>query len=232
MSSVCCSSIPPCRQALEYIQGMRDEIDRFRFEWDDKVFRLGVSIGVTELHSGMTDIGEILAQADTACYHAKSLGGSMIQVYEKTHPALQKISDEMQWVSAITKAFEAHRFVLYRQQKVALSPGIDARSITKSCCACEARMARSFRRASFCRLPSAMGWRRVSTAGWCATFSPISTPIRKTRPAMRSICRAAVSAIQGTAEFILEEIDRYQLRPRADQLRSHRNRRDRQPRCV
>jgi diguanylate cyclase (GGDEF)-like protein/PAS domain S-box-containing protein len=111
-------------QALEQIQGVRDEIDRFRFEWDDKVFRLGVSIGVTELHSGMTDIGEILAQADTACYHAKSLGGSMIQVYEKTHPALQKISDEMQWVGAITKAFEAHRFVLYRQQKVALSPAV------------------------------------------------------------------------------------------------------------
>lgn len=108
--------------ALDHIQGLRDEISRFRFEWDDKVFRLGVSFGVTELHSGMTDIGEILAQADTACYHAKSLGSNAIQVYEKTHPALQKINDEMQWVGAITKAFEAHRFVLYRQQKVALSP--------------------------------------------------------------------------------------------------------------
>ena len=109
-------------EALDHIQGLRDEISRFRFEWDDKVFRLEVSFGVTELHSGMTDIGEILAQADTACYHAKSLGGSMIQVYEKTHPALQKINDEMQWVGEITKAFEAHRFVLYRQQKVSLSP--------------------------------------------------------------------------------------------------------------
>jgi diguanylate cyclase (GGDEF)-like protein/PAS domain S-box-containing protein len=108
--------------AMDHIQGLRDEIGRFRFEWDDKVFRLGVSFGVTELHGGMVDIGEILAQADTACYHAKSLGGNAIQVYEKTHPALQKINDEMQWVGAITKAFEAHRFVLYRQQKVALSP--------------------------------------------------------------------------------------------------------------
>jgi hypothetical protein len=94
-------------QALDHIQGLRDEIGRFRFEWDDKVFRLEVSFGVTELHSGMTDIGEILAQADTACYHAKSLGGSAIQVYEKTHPALQKINNEMQWVGAITKAFLA-----------------------------------------------------------------------------------------------------------------------------
>ncbi|HCZ16983.1 MAG TPA: hypothetical protein DHV85_20920 [Candidatus Accumulibacter sp.] len=107
---------------MDHIQGLRDEIGRFRFEWDDKVFRLGVSFGVTELHGGMVDIGEILAQADTACYHAKSLGGNAIQVYEKTHPALQKINDEMQWVGAITKAFEAHRFMLYRQQKVALSP--------------------------------------------------------------------------------------------------------------
>ena len=109
-------------EALEHIQGLRDEIGRFRFEWDDKVFRVDVSLGVTELHSGMTDIGEILAQADTACYHAKSLGGNAIQVYEKTHPALRRINDEMQWVSTITKAFEAHRFVLYRQQKLALNP--------------------------------------------------------------------------------------------------------------
>lgn len=111
-------------EALDHIQGLRDEIGRFRFEWDDKVFRLEVSFGVTELHPGMTDIGEILAQADTACYHAKSQGGSAIQVYEKTHPALLKINNEMQWVGAITKAFEANRFVLYRQQKVALVPGI------------------------------------------------------------------------------------------------------------
>jgi diguanylate cyclase (GGDEF)-like protein/PAS domain S-box-containing protein len=111
-------------EALDYIQGLRDEISRFRFEWDDKVLHLGVSLGVTELHRGMTDIGEILAQADTACYHAKSLGSSAIQVYEKTHPALRKINDEMQWVGAITKAFEAHMFILYRQQKVALSPAI------------------------------------------------------------------------------------------------------------
>ncbi|HEY9100173.1 MAG TPA: EAL domain-containing protein [Thiobacillus sp.] len=110
-------------EALEHVQGLRDEISRFRFEWDDKVFRLGVSLGVTELRSDMLDVGEVLAQADTACYHAKSLGGNAIQVYEKTHPALRKINDEMQWVSIITKAFEAHRFVLYRQEKVAILPG-------------------------------------------------------------------------------------------------------------
>ncbi len=109
------------QEALEHIQGLRDEISRFRFEWDDKMFRVGVSLGVTELHTGMVDIGDVLAQADTACYHAKSLGGNAIQVYEKTHPALRKINDEMQWVGTITKAFEAHRFVLYRQQKVALA---------------------------------------------------------------------------------------------------------------
>jgi diguanylate cyclase (GGDEF)-like protein/PAS domain S-box-containing protein len=106
--------------ALNHIQALRDEIGRFRFEWEDKVFRLGVSFGVTELHAGHTDVGEILAQADTACYHAKSLGGNAIQVYEKTHPALQKINDEMQWIAVITRAFEAHRFVLFRQEKVAL----------------------------------------------------------------------------------------------------------------
>lgn len=115
----------PLSEALKHVQALRDEISRFRFEWEGKVFRLGVSFGVTELHSGMDDVGDILAQADTACYHAKSLGGNAIQVYEATDPALRKISDEMEWVAVITRAFETHRFVLYRQEKVAL--GQDAR---------------------------------------------------------------------------------------------------------
>ena len=107
--------------ALDHIEALRDDIARFRFEWEDKVFRIGASFGVTELHAGMNDIGEILVQADTACFHAKAMGGNAIQIYEKTHPALRKISDEMKWVSEVTKAFEAHRFVLYRQRKVLLA---------------------------------------------------------------------------------------------------------------
>lgn len=111
----------PLAPALDHVEALRDEIGRFRFEWEDNVFRIGASFGMTELHAGMNDISDILAQADTACFHAKTTGGNAIQIYEKTHPALQKINDEMKWVSAVTKAFEAHRFVLYRQRKVALS---------------------------------------------------------------------------------------------------------------
>ncbi len=110
--------------AINVIQGIRDEIVRFRFEWERQVFRLGVSFGVTQIHPGMGDIGQILSQADTACYHAKSQGGNAIQVFEHTHPALRKITDEMQWVVVITRAFEEQRFELYRQKVVSLNPAI------------------------------------------------------------------------------------------------------------
>ena len=110
--------------AITVVQGIRDEIVRFRFEWEGQIFRLGVSFGVTEVQAAMRDIGEILSQADTACYHAKSQGGNAIQVYEHTHPALRKITDEMQWVVVITRAFEEQRFVLYRQKVVSLNPAI------------------------------------------------------------------------------------------------------------
>ncbi len=108
---------------ISEVQAFRDEISRFHFEWEGKHFQVGVSFGITELHGEMTDIGEILAQADTACYHAKDLGGNSIQVYEHTHPALRKITDEMQWVVEISRAFESNRFLLYRQEKVALVQG-------------------------------------------------------------------------------------------------------------
>jgi diguanylate cyclase (GGDEF)-like protein/PAS domain S-box-containing protein len=110
--------------ALAVVQGIRDEIARFRFDWETQVFRLGVSFGVTEISPDMNDISEILAQADTACYHAKTLGGNAIQIFEHTHPALRRISDEMQWVVVIARAFEEHRFVLYRQKVQSLNPAI------------------------------------------------------------------------------------------------------------
>lgn len=198
--------------ALEYIQGMRDEIGRFRFEWDEKVFRLGVSIGVTELHRGMTDVGEILAQADTACYHAKSLGGSMIQVYEKTHPALQKISDEMQWVSAITKAFEAHRFVLYRQQKVALAPGI-AQQHYEILLRLRGEDGAIISPGEF--LPAAERYGLAPNFDrWVVRniFAYLDTHPEDQACYALNLSGRSLSD-QGTADFILEEIDRYQLDP-------------------
>ncbi len=110
--------------AITIVQGIRDEVVRFRFQWEGQVFRLGVSFGVTQIQPDMLDIGQILSQADTACYHAKSQGGNAIQVFEHTHAALRKINDEMQWVVVITKAFEEQRFELYRQKVVSFNPAI------------------------------------------------------------------------------------------------------------
>ena len=83
-------------EALNHVQALRDEIGRFRFEWEGKVFRLGVSFGVTELHAGMGDVGDILSEADTACYHAKSLGGNrsvnnLLLMHMERHEAWHKV---------------------------------------------------------------------------------------------------------------------------------------------
>lgn len=110
--------------AITVVQGIRDEVVRFRFQWEGHIFRLGLSFGVTQIQPSMHDIGQILSQADTACYHAKAQGGNAIQIFEHTHPALRKINDEMQWVMVITKAFEEQRFELYRQKLVSFNPAI------------------------------------------------------------------------------------------------------------
>jgi EAL domain-containing protein (putative c-di-GMP-specific phosphodiesterase class I) len=176
------------------------------------MFRLGVSIGVTELNSSMTDVGEILAQADTACYHAKSLGGSMIQVYEKTHPALQKINDEMQWVGAITKAFEAHRFVLYRQQKVALSPDITTQHY-EILLRLRAEDGTIISPGEF--LPAAERYGlALSFDRWVVrnTFAYLDTHPQDDASYALNLSGRSLSD-QATAEFILEEIDRYHIDP-------------------
>lgn len=112
--------------ALAALQRLRDDVARFRFEWEEQRFRLGASIGVAGFEPDLRDAADLLNRADTACRHAKTFGGA-IQVYERTHPALRRMGNEMQWVNVVTQAFEAHRFRLYRQEKRALGVPGDAR---------------------------------------------------------------------------------------------------------
>jgi diguanylate cyclase (GGDEF)-like protein/PAS domain S-box-containing protein len=50
---------------------LRKLIKHFRFEWQDKTFTLGVSIGLVPIPPGEQNISEVLSAADSACYAAK-----------------------------------------------------------------------------------------------------------------------------------------------------------------
>ena len=72
----------PMDVALKIAEGLRDEVESFRFEWDGRRFRVTLSAGLVELGPTMAQLSpdHILEVADSACYWAKQQGRNRIYV--------------------------------------------------------------------------------------------------------------------------------------------------------
>ena len=70
-------------KAQEIAGDLLESIQAFRFEYDNKVFKVGASIGLTEISPNKTlELNTILGAADYACYAAKRAGGNNVHVYQ------------------------------------------------------------------------------------------------------------------------------------------------------
>ncbi|PCK09607.1 MAG: histidine kinase [Alteromonadaceae bacterium] len=90
-------------------------IQSFRLSWDSKNFTVGASIGIVSINEQCESIGDIMSQADNACYAAKEGGRNRIHIYDDDDVALQERKGDMQWVSRINNAIENNAFVIQRQ---------------------------------------------------------------------------------------------------------------------
>jgi len=107
-------------QAKALSKDILDAVRKYRFRWSNKVFEIGISIGIVDIDSGMQSISNIMSYADAACYMAKDMGGNNILVYQMDDDDYKVRKDQMKWVQKITQAFADRRFVLYAQQIVSL----------------------------------------------------------------------------------------------------------------
>ncbi len=103
------------RQAVRRIEELHKSIGKFRFEWEDKVFEVGASIGLVSITSESGTLADIMSAADSACFVAKDSGRNRIHVYKVDDKEIAKRQNEMQWLQKITRAFEDQRFMLYYQ---------------------------------------------------------------------------------------------------------------------
>lgn len=110
----------PVELALQIAENIRQAIKKFRFAWREKMFSIGVSIGMIVIDENSPNMTNILSAADIACYAAKELGRNRIQIYKEDDADLARHHGEMQWVTRIQQALEKDKFVLYRQNMVCL----------------------------------------------------------------------------------------------------------------
>ena len=108
-------------QAKRAANQLREAISKFHFQWEGRVFHIGVSIGLVPINEMSKNIETILSMADNACYAAKDGGRNRIHIYHPDDAELALRHGEMQWLSRINNALDTDQFLLYYQPIVPIS---------------------------------------------------------------------------------------------------------------
>ncbi len=110
-----------CRpeKAQKIAEKILHAVQDFHFIWEEKKFRIGVSIGVVKIDKHSKNINNMMSMADAACYSAKDSGRNRIYVAKENDGEIANRHGQMQWVSTITKALEDDSFELFYQTIVA-----------------------------------------------------------------------------------------------------------------
>jgi diguanylate cyclase (GGDEF)-like protein/PAS domain S-box-containing protein len=103
-------------EALRTAEVLRESVRNFRFTWEDRVFRLGASVGVVPIAADNEDVASIISAADSACAAAKEGGRNRVHSFAENDIELMRRRREMQWAARINAALEEGRFELYRMQ--------------------------------------------------------------------------------------------------------------------
>src|ERR1700735_4343511 len=100
--------------AMRMAESLREAVRGFRFSWEERVFRLGASIGVVPITADNEDVAAILSAADGACAAAKEQGRNRVHSFAENDIELMRRRREMQWAARINAALEEGRFELFR----------------------------------------------------------------------------------------------------------------------
>ncbi|MFD1215272.1 MULTISPECIES: EAL domain-containing protein [Microbulbifer] len=91
------------------------KIGALRFPWHNRLFDVGASVGLTEIHRRNNRVVELMSQADVACYSAKHAGRGAVMLYEVDSSEAAAQHREIYMASTIREALEQNRLRLYAQ---------------------------------------------------------------------------------------------------------------------
>jgi len=102
-------------------ESIREAVEQFQFAWENRIFRIGASIGLVSIDSHCQSLEEILSRADAACYAAKEAGRNRVHVLLKDESDIQQQQDQVSLVQRIQRALEFGHFELHAQNVLSLS---------------------------------------------------------------------------------------------------------------
>ena len=92
-----------------------EDIKNYRFNWDDKTFFIGVSIGIIALDENTGKIADVTSRVDSACYAAKASGRGQVYVLDSMADEPSDINNETNIARQIIDQLENNMFRLLCQ---------------------------------------------------------------------------------------------------------------------
>ncbi|MGB4812231.1 MAG: EAL domain-containing protein [Methylophilaceae bacterium] len=96
----------------------------FRYIYDDKIFNVGVSIGLVVINERFETVSDVIHAADSACFNAKKSGKNQSVLYSDGDAEVSQHRHAVEAIADITNEIEDEQFVLYCQPIVNLSPDL------------------------------------------------------------------------------------------------------------
>ncbi|MCP3672935.1 MAG: EAL domain-containing protein [Gammaproteobacteria bacterium] len=95
-------------------------VKNYIFPWENTLFTIGASIGLTEIKTDNFTVSEVLENADAACYSAKTAGRNRVHIYGENKED-EKYKKTSSMASKINEALHKENFILYKQAIVTIT---------------------------------------------------------------------------------------------------------------
>ena len=90
-------------------------VSDYRFMYDDKIFNVGISIGLVVINSEFDSVSDVIHAADMACYSAKKAGRNQSFLFNAGDVEVRQRKTAVEAIADITDEIDDKQFVLYCQ---------------------------------------------------------------------------------------------------------------------
>lgn len=94
---------------------IRDAVQSWQFEWAEKAFQVGVSVGVVAITKLAPSLSAVLSEADTACFTAKEQGRNRVFAFHDASTSQYMRQTSRGWLKRINDALTEGAFTLLYQ---------------------------------------------------------------------------------------------------------------------
>jgi len=116
----------PIEKARQIATDICNAVANYRFVWKDKIFNIGVSIGLVEISHASGTLQDVLSAADSACYMAKQQGRGQVHIYSARDEAVARERGDIQWLRQLQTALHEDGFELALQPIIAMTGKADS----------------------------------------------------------------------------------------------------------